>query len=48
MDELDDEPTLEDLRLVLGVPAAGKVPGQDDIPSEVIKYVKELFSMSCM
>ena len=40
MDELDNEPTLEELRSARGARAAGKARGNDGIPSEVIDCAK--------
>ena len=40
MDELDEEPTLEELSSARAARAAGKAPGKDGIPSEVINCTK--------
>ena len=41
MDELDSEPTLEDINQTLNQLSSGKAPGNDGIPVEVIKCAKE-------
>ena len=41
MDELDSEPTLEDINQALDQLSSGKAPGNDGIPVEVIKCEKE-------
>ena len=41
MDELDSEPTLEDINQALDQLSSGKAPGNDGIPVEVIKCAKE-------
>ena len=40
MDELDSEPTLEDINQALDHLSSGKAPGNDGIPVEVIKCAK--------
>ena len=40
VDVLDDKPTLDELRSAVGARTAGKAPGKDGIPSEVIKCAK--------
>ena len=40
MDELDSEPTLEDINQALDHLSSGKNPGNDGIPVEVIKCAK--------
>ena len=40
MDELDSEPTLEDINQALDQLSSGKAPGNDGIPAEVIKCAK--------
>ena len=40
MDELDSEPTLEDINQALDQLSSGKAPGNDGIPVEVIKCAK--------
>ena len=37
MDELDSEPTLEDINQALDQLSSGKAPGNDGIPVDVIK-----------
>ena len=44
MDELDSEPTLEDIKQAL-YQLFGEVPGNDGIPVEVIKYAKRTLLM---
>ena len=41
MDELDSEPTLEEVNQARDQPSSGKAPGNDGIPAEVIKCAKE-------
>ena len=48
MDELDSEPTLEDINQSLDHLSSGKAPGNDGIPVEVIKYAKEHSSRNYM
>ena len=38
MDELDSEPSVEDLRKAIDSLASGKAPGNDGIPPELIKH----------
>ena len=45
MDELDNEPTLEDINQALDQLSSGKAPGNDGIPVEVIKCAKETLLM---
>ena len=40
MDELDSEPSVEDLSKAIDSLASGKAPGNDGIPPELIKYCK--------
>ena len=40
MDELDGEPTLEEINQALDQLSLGKAPGNDGIPAEVIKCAK--------
>ena len=40
MDELDSEPTLEEINQALDQLFSGKAPGNDGIPVEVIKCAK--------
>ena len=40
MNELDSEPTLEDINQALDQLSSGKAPGNDGIPVEVIKCAK--------
>ena len=40
MDELDSEPTLEDINQALDQLSSGRAPGNDGIPVEVIKCAK--------
>ena len=52
MDELDSEPTLEDINQALDQLSSGKVPRNDGIPVEVIKcakgtLLKELHEILC-
>ena len=52
MDELDSEPTLEDINQALEQLSSGKAPGNDGIPVEVIKcakvtLLKELYEILC-
>ena len=52
MDELDSEPTLEDINQALDQFFSGKTPGNDGIPVEVIKcakgtLLKELCEILC-
>ena len=52
MDELDSEPTLEDINQALDQLSSGKAPGNDGIPVEVIKcakgtLLKELHEILC-
>ena len=42
MDELDDEPTEEELRKAIDCLSAGKAPGEDGIPLEVVKQGQEV------
>ena len=48
MDELDSEPTLEDINQALDQVSSGKVPGNDGIPVEVIKCAKKHSSRNYM
>ena len=41
LEELDDEPTVEELGKAIDALATGKAPGEDGIPPEVIKAGKE-------
>ena len=41
MDELDSEPTLEEINQALDQRSSGKAPGNNGIPIEVIKCAKE-------
>ena len=41
MDELDSEPTLEEINQALDQLSSGKAPEKDGIPAEVIKCAKE-------
>ena len=41
MDELDSEPTLEEIKQALDQLSFGKAPGNDGIPVDVIKCAKE-------
>ena len=52
MDELDSEPTLENINQALDKLYSGKAPGNDGIPVEVIKcakgtLLKELHEILC-
>ena len=52
MNELDSEPTLEDINQALDQLSCGKAPGNDGIPVEVIKcakgtLLKELHEILC-
>ena len=52
MDELDSEPTLEEIKQSLDQFSFGKAPGNDGIPVEVIKctkgtLLKELHEILC-
>ena len=52
MDELDSEPTLEEIKQALDQLSFGKAPGNDGIPVEVIecakgKLLKELYEILC-
>ena len=40
MDELDSEPSVEDLSKAINSLASGKAPGNDGIPPELIKHCK--------
>ena len=48
MDELDSEPTLEDINQALDQLSSGKALGNDGIPVEVIKCAKEHSSRKYM
>nr|XP_027222972.1 uncharacterized protein LOC113815075 [Penaeus vannamei] len=41
LEELDSKPTIEELSKALDSLSAGKAPGNDSIPAEVLKYCKE-------
>ena len=45
MDELDSEPTLEEINQALDQLSSGKAPGNDGIPVEVIKCAKDTLPM---
>ena len=52
MEELDSEPTLEEINQALDQLSSGKAPGKDSIPDEVIKcakgtLLKELHEILC-
>lgn len=53
LEELDSDPTLEELNLGLDSLASGKAPGQESIPAEVLKCYKrniisELHEILCL
>ena len=53
MDELDDDPKLEELRSAADARDTGKAPGKDGVPSEVFKCAKgtlhhELHEILCL
>ena len=48
MDELDSEPTLEDINQALDQLSSGKAPRNDGIPVEVIKCAKGTLSRNYM
>lgn len=47
LEEIDREPTLEELNKALNSLASGKVPGKDCIPAEVLKCCKLLPKIGC-
>ena len=48
MEELDTEPTLEELSKAIDSLASGKVPGSDGIPPDLLKHCKTTLLHLCM
>ena len=44
LEELDNEPTLAEIKAALDSLASGKAPGRDNIPVEVLKCGKEIIT----